>query len=187
MQKIPTLFQREIVGHTVTAIYPKVYPGMGWVLEGEGDATIKFDGACCMIHDGKFFKRYDAKRGKTPPPQAIPCCPPDPVTGHWPHWVECNRDNPAERWLWAAYDTSPECRAEGTYEAIGKHFQGNPYGLQVDILVPHGKDVVNVVRTFEGIRTYLKEVPVEGLVFWKDGKPQCKIKRRDFGFLWPCP
>ena len=25
----------------------------------------------------------------------------------------------------------------------------------------------------------------EGLVFWKDGEPQCKIKRSDFEFEWP--
>ena len=25
---------------------------------------------------------------------------------------------------------------------------------------------------------------IEGLVFWKDGKPQCKIKRIDFGLEW---
>lgn len=24
----------------------------------------------------------------------------------------------------------------------------------------------------------------EGIVFWKDGQPQCKIKRSDFGFPW---
>ena len=23
------------------------------------------------------------------------------------------------------------------------------------------------------------------IVFWKDGSPQCKIKRSDFGFKWP--
>ena len=40
-------------------------------------------------------------------------------------------------------------------------------------------------RTFEGIRDYLKNNHVEGLVFWKDGEPQVKIKRKDFGFDWP--
>ena len=160
---------------------------MEWVLEGEGDATIKYDGSCCMIREGIFYRRYDAKHGKSPPPGAIPCSPPDPVTGHWPHWVMCDRKNPAERWLWAAYDASPECRADGTYEAIGLHFQSNPYELKTDVLIPHGKNIVHPVRTFEGIRTYLEETPIEGLVFWRDGKPQCKIKRKDFGFPWPCP
>ena len=26
---------------------------------------------------------------------------------------------------------------------------------------------------------------IESLVFWKDGEPQCKIKRSDFGIKWP--
>lgn len=43
----------------------------------------------------------------------------------------------------------------------------------------------HVERTFEGIKKYLSEHEIEGLVFWKDGSPQCKIKRSDFGFEWP--
>ena len=40
-------------------------------------------------------------------------------------------------------------------------------------------------RRFEGIREYLRNNPIEGLVFWRDGDNQCKIKRSDFGFEWP--
>lgn len=29
------------------------------------------------------------------------------------------------------------------------------------------------------------EHEIEGIVFWKDGEPRCKIKRSDFGFEWP--
>lgn len=36
-----------------------------------------------------------------------------------------------------------------------------------------------------GFFDWLKENKVEGIVFWKDGEPQCKIKRSDFGFEWP--
>lgn len=32
------------------------------VLEGEGFATEKIDGSCCVIIDGVFYKRYDAKQ-----------------------------------------------------------------------------------------------------------------------------
>ena len=34
------------------------------------------------------------------------------------------------------------------------------------------------------IRTYLETHVIEGIVFWKDGHPRCKIKRKDFGFPW---
>ena len=45
--------------------------------------------------------------------------------------------------------------------------------------------VLDVPRTFEGLRDYLEKHEIEGIVFWKDGEPQCKIKRSDFGFKWP--
>lgn len=71
------------------------------------------------------------------------------------------------------------------YDAIGKHFQGNPYGSMIDWLTRHGIDEVKVSRSYEGIRAYLRDNEIEGLVFWKDGEPRCKIKRTDFGFQWP--
>jgi hypothetical protein len=73
---------------------------------------------------------------------------------------------------------------DGTYEAIGKHFNGNMYNLEDDCLVRHGMNVLFVPRTYEGIRDYLKDHFIEGIVFWKDGEPKCKIKRTDFGFEW---
>lgn len=188
MKKIPTLFVREFENHHVVKCTGQVTPGLEWVLEapnGEnGVATIKYDGACCAIFDGVFYKRYDAKHGKTPPTGAIPCCDPDPVTGHWPHWVRCNRDDPADKWFFSAFDKL-ETRYDGTYEAVGPHFQGNPYGFPDDFLVKHGEAAAVVERSYDGIRRWLAEHFEEGLVFWKDGKPQCKIKRSDFGFPWP--
>ncbi len=41
MRKIPTLFQREFDGHRVIRVLPDVTPGMEWVLDGDGIATIK--------------------------------------------------------------------------------------------------------------------------------------------------
>ena len=162
---------------------------MEWVLEGKGQATVKVDGSCCAIINGEFYKRYDAKNGKPVPEGAIKCQDdPDPITGHMPCWVKCSEDNPADRWFIEAErnvrykDTQlADCR---TYEAIGKHFNGNPYNLDFDTLVPHGEEVIEVTRTFDGIREYLKEHYIEGIVFWLDGEPRCKIKRSDFGFDW---
>lgn len=189
MKKIPTLFEREFKNHKVVKVKTKVTPGCEWVLNGEGVATVKFDGSCCAIMNGKFYKRYDAKKGKPLPDGAIPCqTEPDPVTGHFPCWVECSVDNPADKWfLEALNNTLPQRIVPGTYEAVGPHFQGNPYGLERDILIKHGEAIVDneVRRTYEGIREWLRTHPCEGLVFWKDGEPQCKIKRSDFGFVWP--
>lgn len=185
MKKIPTLFERKFENHKKVGIENNIAPGMEWVLDGEGIATEKIDGSCCAIIDGKFYKRYDAKRGKMPPENAIACCNPDSVTGHWPHWVPVSWEDKGNIWYLKAYEITGGLSLEdGTYEAIGPHFQGNPYHLEDDILERHGKRILDVPRSFEGIRSYLEEHYIEGIVFWKDGEPMCKIKRSDFGLEW---
>ena len=189
MKKIPTLFEREFKDHKVVKVLPKVHPGMEWALKGEGIATVKYDGSCCAVIDGEYYKRYDCKKGKIPPEGFIPCCKPDSITGHWPGWVKVDENNPSDKWFLKAYSPIKGnvtiYIAGGTYEAIGKHFCGNPYNMDYDTLVRHGEEIVEVERTFEGIKKYLSEHRIEGLVFWKNGIPQCKIKRSDFGFEWP--
>jgi len=183
MKKIPTLFVRDFEGHRVIRILGKITPGCEEAFKN-GLATIKFDGVCCAIINGVFYKRYDAKKGKKPPEGAIPCCDPDPVTGHWPHWVKVG-DGPEDKWFKKAYHNSPEHWSnDGTYEAVGPHFQGNPYNLFNDFLVQHGDVVIEVERTFEGVEKWLKANNEEGIVFWLNGEPVCKIKRTDFGLPW---
>ena len=153
-------------------------------MAGDGIATIKWDGACCAVINGVFYKRYDAKHGKPIPSNAIKCQEnADPVTGHLPCWVPCKRAASSDKWFWDAYDKMGIV-SDGTYEAIGPHFRSNPHNLDTDILKPHGKDIVELDRSFEGIRTYLETHVIEGIVFWKDRHPRCKIKRKDFGFPW---
>lgn len=54
-----------------------------------------------------------------------------------------------------------------------------------DILIRHGIAEEYPSRTFEGIFKYFETHEIEGIVFWYDGKPVCKIKRTDFGLEWP--
>lgn len=188
MKKIPTLFKRTFENHRIVGITDEVTEGMEWVLNGEGVATVKWDGSCCAIIGGELYKRYDAKKGKKPPKGAIPCCDPDPITGHHPHWVKCDRNNPADKWFFNALDRTDQAKIQNdnyrTYEAVGKHFNGNPYGWSDDILIPHGDMVVHPTRTFSGIKEFLEYLYIEGIVFWLNGEPMCKIKRSDFGFEW---
>lgn len=190
MKKIPTLFERIYEGNKIVGCTPKLTrPEFAEVL-ASGIPTTKYDGACCAIIGGELYKRYDCKKGKTPPEGAVPCCDPDPVTGHWPHWVKVKEDNPADKWFIRAYKNVFRGKAlpEGTYEAIGPHFQGNPYCLALDVMVKHGLDHIELGeqgRTFEGLKKTLSDLNEEGIVFWMDGEPVCKIKRTDFGFEWP--
>lgn len=187
MKKIPTLFTRIYENHKIVGIKDEITPGCELAFY-QGIATIKVDGSCCAIIGDKFYKRYDAKKGKKPPVGAIQCCDPDPVTGHWPHWVEVDPSNTGDKWFAEAFNNNRKMGLEldaGTYEAIGPHFQGNPYGLDTDILVKHGAEIIDVKRDFMSISEWLNDHLVEGLVFWLDGEPVCKIKRTDFGYEWP--
>ena len=210
MKKIPTLFERVYENHKIVDILPNVTKGMEWVLQGKGVATLKVDGSCCAIINGEFYKRYDAKRGKPIPEGAIKCQEEaDPITGHLPCWVKVDKNKPEDKWFMEAYKNAIDAEKiettnsglasgkisehrefvypkmqDGTYEAIGVHFQGNPYNLRSDTIVKHGTITINVERTFDGIKKYLSEHYIEGIVFWIDGEPRCKIKRSDFGFEW---
>ena len=210
MKKIPTLFERVYENHKIVDILPNVTKCMEWVLEGKGIATLKIDGSCCAIINGEFYKRYDAKRGKQIPEGAIKCQEePDQITGHLPCWVKVNENKPEDKWFMEAYKNAIDAgkiettnsglasgkisehrefvypkMQDGTYEAIGVHFQGNPYNLRSDTIVKHGTITINVERTFDGIKKYLLDHYIEGIVFWLDGEPRCKIKRSDFGFEW---
>ena len=41
-----------------------------------------------------------------------------------------------------------------------------------------------VELTHDEVRLMREALLAEGIVFWKDRQPQCKIKRSDFGFPW---
>ena len=56
MKKIPTLFEREFENHRIVRILPNISPDLAWVMAGEGVATIKWDGACCAVISGVFYK-----------------------------------------------------------------------------------------------------------------------------------
>ena len=223
MKKIPTLFNRVFSeDRKKKTILSEVTPGCEIVLEGKCMPTIKWDGACCAILGGEIYRRYDAKIGKggkqkKPPEGAVPCQPePDPITGHWPHWVKCEKGNPADKYFLDAFRNWElefgrgnllDSKQITTMEAIGLHFQGNPYNFARDLLVRHGRDVIpelnlaeeghleedvngfrfknHKVLTYEKLRDYLETHYIEGIVFWYKDEPLCKIKRSDFGFEWP--
>lgn len=190
MKKIPTLFVREFNtnGNKVSILNEFTNDKCKEALL-YGAPTIKFDGSCCTVINGKFYKRYDAKRGKPIPIGAIKCQEKaDEVTGHLPCWVRVKEDNPSDKWFIRALDNTLEILGEvedGTYEAVGKHFNANPYNLFYDTLIKHGESkILDLERTFDGVKDYLEKHEIEGIVFWLDNEPICKIKRSDFGFKW---
>lgn len=68
MKKIPTLFKRDFANGG--QIIPEYNGNVEWVLNGEGVATRKYDGTSVLIRDGKMYKRYELRLGKTAPPSS---------------------------------------------------------------------------------------------------------------------
>lgn len=176
MKKIISLFERNYDGDRL--VRNEVVPGAEWALAGEGVATRKFNGTCCMVRDGKLYKRYDAKHGKQPPEGFEPAQEPDPVTGHWPGWLLVG-DGPEDKWFRLAF--SKVELSDGTYELCGPHIQGNPEGFSEDVFIAHGRDVLpDCPRDFESIKSYLEERSIEGIVWHHPDGRMVKIKRKDF-------
>lgn len=190
MKKMPTLFTRVFMNHSIIDTINKVTPGCKWVLAGEGVATEKLDGTCTLFKDNKLWRRYDAKKGKPIPANAVPCQPAaDAVTGHLPCWLPVSNSDPSDKWYRLAFENQIASgyvfEENQTYELCGPHFQTNPYELDHDQFFKHGEKILdNVPRDYDGIRRYLETHMIEGIVFHRGNGDMCKIKRSDFGFTW---
>lgn len=185
MKKMKTLFKREFENHKIVKTLNEIEKECEWVVNEECKATEKIDGSCCFIDNGVLYKRYDFKEGRKLPEGAIPCQEKaDEITGHFPHWVKVDINNPQDKYHIEAFNNLKN-KENGTYEIIGKHFNGNAYNLENDILEKHGIRILeNVPREYEGIKKYLEENYIEGIVFYRQNGEMCKIKRSDFGFKW---
>lgn len=180
MKKISTLYKKnpENLGRVINEVNPE----NEWVFKAEGIPTRKFDGTAAAIINGGLYKRYDVKKGRQVPPNAIPCQEPDEITGHHPHWVKCERCNPEDKYFFEGFDTL-ENKEDGTYELCGKKVQGNPEKIDGHKLIKHGVEKMEVPDlSFDGLQYLLSVADVEGIVFHhvSDGR-MCKIRKSDFG------
>jgi hypothetical protein len=180
MKKIPSLFLRDFDGDR-SRVTREVNPECAWVIAGEGVPTRKRDGTACLVRDGKLYRRYDAKHGKTPPQDFDPCQEEDPVTGHRPGWIPV-KDGPEDRW----YRSSPIPTEDGTYELCGPKFQTNAEHLEAHTFFRHGSELLtDVPLTWEGLSGYFVDNAIEGVVWHHPDGRMAKIKAKDFGIAWP--
>ena len=176
MKKIISLYQRNY--ETDRLVRDEVVPGAEWVINGEGIATRKWDGTCCMVKDGKLYKRYEVKRGKTPPPDFEPANDVDQTTGKQQGWRPVG-DGPEDAYHREAFGGS---ELDGTYELIGPKVQGNHELMDRHVLIPHEAHWFTFCpRTFDELREYFKTACIEGIVWWHPDGRMVKIKAKDFG------
>ena len=176
MKKTPTIFKRD--PNNMKLVLTEINPVCQWVFDGEGVATRKYDGSCVKINGDKYYKRREIKKGKTPPPEFIEETF-DQITGKRVGWVEVDPDSKDDIWHMEALEPG---LPDGTYELVGPKIQGNLENYPTHQLVKHSDatQYTDVPRSYEGIRVWLKEMDIEGLVFHHPDGRMAKIKKRDF-------
>lgn len=183
MKKILSLLQRNYDGDYL--VRDELVLGAEWVAAGEGVATRKIDGTCCLVRAGTLYKRYDAKAGKVPPVGFDPAQPePDANTGHWPGWMPVGDgpDDAHHREAWASVYGDVAPLTNGTYELCGPKVQSNPERYTSHVLVRHGCEVLDdAPRTYDALYRYLTNKDIEGIVWHHPDGRMVKIKCKDFG------
>jgi hypothetical protein len=177
MKKIPTMFKRN--PERMSEILPELHPDCDWVANGEGLATRKYDGTCCKIDEIGYWKRREVKKGK-PDPDGFILEQHDENTGNRVGWVLVDAALKENQWHMEAYVDGLEY---GTYELCGPKVQGNPENYSRHELVAHtdAEKLEDAPRSFDGLRDYLLDKDIEGLVFHHPDGRMAKIKKRDYG------
>jgi hypothetical protein len=182
MQKIPTLFRRD--PDDMKRVLPEVNPACKWVLDGEGEATRKYDGTCVRLtNDGMWWARREVKPGKTAPANYVPV-ELDENTGKTVGWEPIEQSAFAKFHAQAlAHEESHGVKhAPGTYELVGPRVNGNPEREILHRLVEHRTaETFDAPRDHDGLRDWLLAHPqYEGIVWHHPDGRMAKLKRRDF-------
>lgn len=181
MRKIPTLFRRDPVD--MRHVTREVHPDCQWVINGEGEATRKYDGTCVMLDGERWWARREVKPGKESPDNFVPV-ETDPITGKTVGW------EPIEQSAFAKFhaeavvfgnSTGITSWPRGTYELVGPKVNGNPERTRTHALWAHSAaDVLDAPRDFDGLAEWLAAFPGEGIVWHHPDGRMAKLKRRDF-------
>lgn len=181
MRKIPTAFVRDFAGDP-SRVLPEWHPDCLWVRDGEGVATRKLDGTCCLWMDGRLWKRREVPaQGQAP--SGFILAETDRATGKDVGWVPVG-EGPEDKWHRAALLVAPPMTELATYELVGPKVQG---GVERDYerptLVPHHRAEVfpDAPRDLDGLRAWLDGRDIEGLVWHHPDGRAAKLKLKDLG------
>lgn len=179
MKKIPMIFTRN--PENMNEVLEEKNPVCEWVFRGEGVATRKYDGSCCMVKGWVLYKRRMVKPGKKVPTEFIQEDF-DENTGKTFGWVPVDPVSKQDKYHREAFNELGGA-TDGTYELVGPKFQGNPEGISFHVLVSHNDSeaYLDCPRTFEGIKDWLSDKDIEGIVFCHPDGRMAKIRKSDFG------
>ena len=195
MKKIITLFKRnwDTTGPAGFGrgrlVSEEITEGAEWVINGEGVATRKFDGTCCMVRDKKLYRRFEVKKGGRMPAN-FELVEADLVTGNQVGWIPVG-DGPEDKWHREALanwhgiiaDAGMEI-PDATYELVGPKINGNPEKFAMHMLVQHGTHTIeDAPRNYEDLKEWFCSEggkDIEGIVWWHPDGRMVKIKKRDF-------
>jgi len=185
MKKIPNLFKRDYTKKERPLIN-EVLEGSEWVVNGEGIATKKYDGTCCMILNGVFLKRYTLRKNKVAPPDFVSATEIDKITGKQEGWRPVTN---LDKYHLEAYNRLTQAPnfpnrliKNGTYELCGPKVQGNPEHFHYHLLIKHGcAELKHAPRNFNSLKRYFSCNNIEGIVWYHPDGRMVKIKGIDFG------
>jgi len=177
MKKIPTLFQRD----EKFMVEDKITNGCEWVQKNLGVPTQKLDGTCCLIKDGIFYKRREVKKDKKPPEGFVL---EETIKGKSFGWIPVDPNDSENKWHLKALELWKGSLDDNTYELVGPKIQGNPEKYNEHVLIPHGDIILKDCQdlSYEGLKLYLYEKDIEGIVWWQSDGRKAKLKKKDFGF-----
>ena len=174
-------------------------------------ATEKFDGTACLVLAPtepypRFYRRLQVKGGKTPPPGWRHWTVAEPnkrgvgieiASGHG--WAPVLDDAASDCWHREAWKRTGTHLPAGTYELVGPRIRkDNPHDLEQHELWRHASKPIEGINsvhrlvgqfTPHGIHQWMEEVlghlEIEGVVWHHPDGRMAKVKRRDFGLVWP--
>jgi len=181
MKKIPTIFKRN--PEDMRSLLNEHHELCEWVFAGDGLATRKYDGTCCLIRDGDLYKRREIKKGK-PTPDGFLLADFDEITGKTVGWLPVDENDNWHKEAFILMRSFGDSNIkDGTYELVGPKVQGNLEDCDFHMLINHNDaDIfIDVPRNYDGIKEWLADKDIEGLVFHHEDGRMAKIKKRDFG------
>lgn len=184
VRKIPTLFKRD--PDDMRHVTREVHPDCQWVIDGEGVATLKYDGTCVMRDsEGQWWARREVKTPKPAPPNFV-MVEVDAVTAKMVGWEPIGQSPFAKYHAEALIETesgvSQRGWPAGTYELVGPKINGNPERLDEHYLWAHAYSSVleSAPRDFARLAKYLADFDGEGIVWHGPDGRMAKLKKRDF-------